>query len=153
MKTRFLLLFCILSSVFLVLNTSIVNAVSRTIRIEAGEKKTESVYLNVNSVISGKLNAIGDSNSEIDFYITGPDGKTVLSKERITVKNFRLTAAKEGTYTLHFDNSFSTERKTVTYNYDVRHYIFGMPQEDFLVLLVMIIATIGIVLFAAISRP
>jgi hypothetical protein len=139
--------------VFLVLNTSIVNAVSRTIRIEAGEKKTESVYLNANSVISGKLNVIGDSNSEIDFYITGPDGKTVLSKERITVKNFRLTAAKEGTYTLHFDNSFSTERKTVTYNYDVRHYIFGMPQEDFLVLLVMIIATIGIVLFVAISRP
>jgi hypothetical protein len=66
---------------FLVLNTSIVDAVSRTTRIEAGEKKTESVYLNVNSVISGKLNVIGDSNNEIDFYITGPDGKTCYLKK------------------------------------------------------------------------
>jgi hypothetical protein len=153
MKVRFLFLSCILLSVLFVLSTSIVDAVSQTVRIEAGQKKTKSIYLRVDSVVKGKLSVIGDSNSQIDFYITGPSEEIVVPKERVSVKDFRFTATKEGTYTLHFDNSFSTKRKTVTYNYDVRRYIFGMPQEDFLVILVMIIAAVGIILFVAISRP
>jgi len=139
--------------VFFVLGISVVDAVSQTVHIEAGEKKTESIYLREDSVVAGKLSVIGDSNSQIDFYITGPNEEIIVPKERVSVKDFRFTATKEGTYTLNFDNSFSPERKTVTYNYDVRRYIFGMPQEDFLVLLVMIIAAVGVILFVAISRP
>jgi hypothetical protein len=153
MKLRFLLILYIILGMFLVLNAYIANAVSRTIHVEAGKKETESIHLTVDSVVSGKLSVIGESENEIDFYVSDPDGKIILPKERVSVKNFRFKAAKDGTYVLHFDNTFSAESKTVTYNYDYRRYIFGMPQEDFLVFLIMIVATIGLILFVAVSRP
>ncbi len=102
--------------------------------------------------VSGKISVVGGSN-KIDFSITDPSGEAIVPTERVSVKDFRFTASKEGTYTLHFDNSFSTDRKTVTFNYDVRHYIFGIPQEDFLLFLIMIVAVVGLVLFVRLSRP
>jgi hypothetical protein len=152
MKVRFLLSFSLLFSMFM-LSINAVSAVSRTIYVDAEQEKVESISLKVNDEVSGKISVIGDSDNAIDFYITGPDGEAVVPKERVSVKAFRFTASKEGTYKLHFDNSFSTDRKTVTFNYDVRHYIFGIPQEDFLVFMVMIVALIGLVLFVAMSRP
>ncbi|MFQ6074283.1 MAG: emp24/gp25L/p24 family protein, partial [Candidatus Bathyarchaeia archaeon] len=87
------------------------------------------------------------------FYVTDPDGNVIVQHEKVSVQDFGFTASKEGTYKLHFDNTFSAETKTVTFNYDVRHFIFGIPQEDFLVFMVMIVAMIGLVLFVALSRP
>lgn len=153
MKLRFLIVLYISLGLFLVLDSYIANAVSRTIHVEAGRKETESIHLKVDTVVSGKLSVIGESENEIDFYVSDPDGKIILPKERVSVKNFRFKAAKDGAYVLHFDNTFSAESKAVTYNYDYRRYIFGMPQENFLVFLVMIVATIGLVLFVAVLRP
>ncbi len=152
MRVRFLLLLCLLFGIFM-LNINAVNAVSRTIYVDAEQEKVESISLKVDDEVSGRISVIGGSNNDINFNITDPDGEAVVPKERVIVKDFRFTASKEGTYRLHFDNSFSTDRKTVTFNYDVRHYIFGIPQEDFLVFVIMIVAVIGLVLFVALSRP
>ncbi len=152
MRVRFLLLLCLLFGIFM-LNINAVNAVSQTIYVDAEQEKVESISLKVDDEVSGRISVIGGSNNDINFNITDPDGEAVVPKERVIVKDFRFTASKEGTYRLHFDNSFSTDRKTVTFNYDVRHYIFGIPQEDFLVFVVMIVAVIGLVLFVALSRP
>jgi protein ERP2 len=135
------------------LGINAVSAVSRTIYVDAGQNEVESISLKVNDEVSGRISVIGGSNDDIDFYITDPDGEAIMQKERVSVKDFRFTASKEGTYKLHFDNSFSTDRKTVTFNYDVRHFIFGIPQEDFLVFMIMIVALIGLILFVAMSRP
>jgi len=145
-------MFCLLLGV-LILGINAVSAVSRTIYVDAEQEKVESISLKVDDEVSGRISVVGGSNNDIDFNITDPNGEAVVPKERVSVKDFRFTASKEGTYKLHFDNSFSTERKTVTFNYDVRHYIFGIPQEDFLVFLVMIVAVIGLLLFVALSRP
>ncbi|MFQ6086813.1 MAG: emp24/gp25L/p24 family protein [Candidatus Bathyarchaeia archaeon] len=152
MRVQFLLVFCFLLGVF-TLSINVVGAVSRTIYVDGEQEKIEGISLRVDDEVSGSISVIGGSNNDIDFYITDPDGEAVVPKERVGVKDFRFTASKEGTYELHFDNSFSTDRKTVTFNYDVRHFIFGIPQEDFLVFLVMIVAMIGLVLFVALSRP
>ncbi len=152
MKVHFLLVFCLLFGIF-VLSINAVSAVSRTISVDAGKEEVENIDLKVDAEVSGRISVIGGSNNDIDFCITDPDGEAVVQKERVYVKDFRFTASKEGTYKLHFDNSFSTEAKTVTFNYDVRYYIFGIPQEDFLVFVVMIVAVIGLVLFVRLSRP
>lgn len=152
MRCRFLPAYCFLLSVFM-LGINAVSAVSRTIYVDAGQNEVESISLKVNDEVSGRISVIGGSNDDIDFYITDPDGEAIMQKERVSVKDFRFTASKEGTYKLHFDNSFSTDRKTVTFNYDVRHFIFGIPQEDFLVFMIMIVALIGLILFVAMSRP
>jgi hypothetical protein len=152
MRINSLLLFCLLLGPFM-LGINAVSAVSRTIYVDPGQKEVEGVDLKVNDRVSGRISVIGESDNNIDFYITDPNEEVILQKERVSVKDFRFTASKEGTYTLHFDNSFSADRKTVTFNYDIRHYIFGIPQEDFLVFLIMIVAVIGLVLFVAMSRP
>ncbi len=151
MRVSFLLAFCILLGIFM-LSINAVSAVSRTISVDAGEEKVESVSLKLDDEVSGRVSVVGGSNNDIDFYITDPNGDAVVPKERISVKDFSFSASKEGTYKLQFDNSFSTDPKTVTFNYDVRHYIFGIPQEGFLVFVVMIVAVIGLVLFVALSR-
>jgi len=152
MKVRFLFMCCFILAMFM-LSINQVSAVSRTIYVDAGKEKVESIRLKVQDEVSGRISVISDSSEGINFYVTDPDGKIVVQHENATVKDFRFTASKEGTYKLHFDNSFSTDRKTVTFNYDVRHYIFGIPQEDFLVFVVMIVALIGLILFVAMSRP
>ncbi len=151
MKVRFLLVFCLFLSIFM-LSINAVGAVSRTISVDAGQEKVEDISLKVDDEVSGKISVVGGSN-KIDFSITDPSGEAIVPTERVSVKDFRFTASKEGTYTLHFDNSFSTDHKTVTFNYDVRHYIFGIPQEDFLLFLIMIVAVVGLVLFVRLSRP
>ena len=152
MRVHLLLVFCFLFGISM-LSINVVNAVSQTISVEAGQEEVKSISLKIEDEVSGRISVIGESSDDIDFYITDPNGEAVVPKERVSVKDFRFTALKEGTYELHFDNSFSTEAKTVTFNYDVRHFIFGIPQEDFLVFLVMIVAMIGLVLFVAMSRP
>lgn len=152
MRVHFLFAFCLILGVFII-SINAVSAVSRTIYVDAEQEKVESISLKVDDEVSGRISVIGDSNNDIDFYITDPNGEAVVPKERVSVKDFRFTASKEGTYRIHFDNSFSTERKTVSFNYDVRHYIFGIPQEDFLVFVVMIVAVIGLLVFVALSRP
>lgn len=152
MKVHLLLLFYLLLSIS-ILSITAVEAVSRTISVDAGKEEVETFSLKVEDEVKGRISVIGGASNDIDFYITDPNGEAVVPKETVSVQDFRFTASREGIHKLHFDNSFSTERKTVTFNYDVRHYILGIPQEDFLVFVIMIVAVIGLILFAAMSRP
>jgi hypothetical protein len=151
MKTRLLLSFFFF--VILVLNVNMVLAVSRTIHLDAGEEKAEEVYLKVEDEVSGRISVVGDSNDGINFYVEDPNGNVIVLYENASIEDFRFKASKEGIHKLRFDNTFSTSPKTVTFNYEVRRFIFGIPQEDFLVLVVMITALIGILLFVTLSRP
>lgn len=135
------------------LNTSAVSAVSQTISVDAGKEEVKNIDLKANAEVSGRISVVGDSSNDINFSVTDPDGNAVVQPQKVSVKDFRFTAPKEGTYKLHFDNTFSTEDKTISFNYDVRYYILGIPQEHFLVFVVMIVAMIGLALFVALSRP
>ena len=152
MRRHTIFLFCLLFGVSM-LTINMTHAVSRTVSVAPGEEEVENIGLKVADEVSGKISVVGDSSDDINFFITDPDGKVVVSFNRVSLTSFRFKASKEGIYTLHFDNTFSAEPKTVTFNYDVRHYIFGIPQEDFLVFIVMIVAVAGLILFVALSHP
>ena len=49
----------------------------------------------------------------------------------------------KGGVELHFDNSNSSDSKLVTLNYEIEHYIFGIPQMIFL-LIVIALLLVGI---------
>jgi len=76
----------------------------------------------------------------------------VLPTMSVTVSNFRFSASEKGTYRFVFDNSLSLVDKTVSFNYDVRHYWFGMPQEFVLMLIVVFVGVLGLVIYAMMSR-
>lgn len=152
MRASFLLPSCFLF-VVLMLNISCVNAFSQTFSVDAGQQEVRNVDLKVDDEVFGRISVIGGSSSDIDFYVTEPDGNVIVKHEKVSVKDFSFTVSKEGTHKLFFDNTFSTGAKTISFNYDVRHFIFGIPQEGFLVFVVVIVGVIGLALFTVLSRP
>jgi len=99
--------------------------------------------------ISGSLSVVSDDESGINFYINGPDNKTILKYNNVKQRSFSFTANATGDYELHFDNSVSAfYSKTVSLNYNITRYIFGMPQEQFLFLVIAAVAVIGIIAYA-----
>jgi hypothetical protein len=84
--------------------------------------------------------------------VYGPGGNTVLPATTVFSSNFNFKAVKEGTYSFVFDNSLSTGDKTVSLNYDVRHYWFGMPQEFVLMLIVVFLGVLALVIYAMASK-
>ena len=58
----------------------------------------------------------------------------------------------DGECTLNFTNTDQTEHKLVTLNYDITHYIFGMPQMLFMVILIAVVSVAGVAVFIGLSR-
>jgi len=99
--------------------------------------------------VSGFFSVVSDDESGINFYVNDPQGKTVLRHDNAGQRSFSFTAQATGDYKLHFGNSVSSiYSKTVALNYNVTHYIMGMPQEQFLFLVIAAVALIGILAYA-----
>ena len=99
--------------------------------------------------VSGSFSTVSDDETGVNFYVTDPYNITILRYDNVLQRSFSFIAEADGDYQLHFDNSLSaTNRKTVSLNYDVVHYIMGMPQEQFLFIVIAAIALIGIMLYA-----
>ena len=92
---------------------------------------------------------MSDDDTGINFYVNDPQNKTILRQDNVKQKSFSFIAETIGNYQLHFDNSVSSAySKTVALNYNTTHYIMGMPQEQFLFLVVAAVALIGILAYA-----
>ena len=129
-----------------------VDAVAQTFKVSAGEEVVKTVDLHEGGVVSGRVNVVGGQSNEIKFYITDPDGTIIVWFENAGATNFGFTASKTGTYSLHFDNTLSEWDKTVSLNYEVRYYIFGMPQELFYAFVVVLIGVVGVMVYVALAR-
>jgi hypothetical protein len=63
-------------------------------------------------------------------------------------KKFSFTAELTGDYQLQFDNSVSSVyTKTIALNYDITHYIMGLPQEQFLLVVIAAVALLGLIIY------
>ena len=143
---RLLTVLCILLAVFL--GCGFADAYSRTIELQGGESKAETVNLNDEDVVSGRIIVVGNP---INFSVSDPDDRIILNYTNIAQEDFQFTATKTGTYSFHFENLFSEEIKFVTLNYNVQHYIFGFPQEFIILFVIVGLALGAIVVFVAMS--
>lgn len=116
------------------------------------EPQTEHVItlaLKETDGVSGSFSVVSDDETGINFFILSPLNQTILRYSNVGPKSFSFTAEATGDYELHFDNSVSSSSaKTVALNYNVTHYTMGMPQEQFLLLVVFAVALIGIIIYA-----
>ena len=136
------------------------------ISLVAGNAKAETKQFTVNpeSEVTIPLNlqeddrvaigftVVGQSVNALNFSITDPNGNTVIHYNKVGQKSLSLHATTPGIYILHFDNSDSPEEKMVTLNYDVQHYIFGIPQTLFYVLVIAVISVIGVAFFVLLGK-
>ena len=117
--------------------------------IQPLEERTITLSLRLDDGVSGSFSTVSDDGTGVNFRVTDPYNNTILHYEDALQKSFSFTAEAEGDFQLHFDNSLSAAyRKTVSLNYDVTHYILGLPQEQFLMIVVVAVAVIGLMLYA-----
>ena len=128
-------------------------ATAETFALPAGQTTVRTVDLNVDDDVSGRISVVSsDESNQITFMVYGPGGSMVVPLTIVAVSDFDFKAAEKGTYNFVFDNSLSTGDKTVSINYDVRHYWFGMPQEFVLMLIIVFIGVLGLVIYAMASK-
>lgn len=129
-----------------------VTATAETISVPAGQTIFRNVDLNVEDEVSGRITVVGGESHDINFTVIGPNNQIVLPTQKITVSNFKFSASEKGTHRFIFDNSLSPIDKTVSFNYDVKHYWFGMPQEFFLMLIVVFVGVLALIVYAMMSK-
>jgi len=113
------------------------------------EERTVTLSLRLDDGVSGSFSTVSDDGTGVNFHVTDPYNNTILHYEDVLQRSFSFTAEAEGDFQLHFDNSLSAAyRKTVSLNYDVTHYILGLPQEQFLMIVIVAVAVIGLMLYA-----
>jgi len=106
--------------------------------------KTLTFNLSEGDIFSGSLAISGGANNDINFWITDPQGNTILNLGRISQgTSFEFTAKNSGAYTLHFDNSFSIfSAKQVSLSYDIKHSFIN----NFILLIILGIISICVII-------
>ncbi len=126
----FLLILC-LSVVFV----GTVNATTESLNIEAGKDYVCKIGLVSEDKIHLTFVTIGQTSC---FSIVFPNS-TVLNLGETDQYSTSFTSDTTGTCELHFCNTNSSESSLVSLNYDVEHYILGIPEMIFLLLAIAVL--------------
>ena len=118
--------------------TGVAQAKTESINVEPGKELTRTIDLAAGDLISITFTVLGPDPSALHFFMVLPNGTTSDYGEisRYSIDFFTDT---KGVCQLHFDNSNSTNAQLVTLNYDVEHFIFGIPQMLFLLLAIAVL--------------
>jgi hypothetical protein len=130
-----------------------VSATTMSFTVPAGEELTKPISLVVDDRVSIEFKVVGQTKNELDFYITDPQGNVKVEYGQVGTVKYCFTCDTAGEYTLHFSNTDQTEDKLVTLNYEVEHYIFGMPQMLFLTILIVLVCVGAVAAFVMMGKP
>jgi hypothetical protein len=93
----------------------------QTFTVPPLSEKTVNVNLNQGDSVKGTVSVSGVTGTGVDFMVSDPNGKELLSYNYTSYTSFSFSASITGTYILSFDNSFCScaGGKNVTLNYSV----------------------------------
>ena len=120
--------------------------------VDGGEEVTKNIGLAVEDHILIKFTVVGISDKTLYFYMSYPNG-TVNEFGNVGSFHYSFVCDVEGEYVLHFSNLNSTETKHVTLDYEVQHYIFGIPQMLFLTIIIVVICVAAVAAFILMGKP
>lgn len=110
---------------FLVLLSSLTAFVhaSQTFTVPPISQQTVKVNLSQGDFVDGTFSVSGGTGTGVDFMVSDPNGKELLSYNYTSFTNFSFSASITGTYLLSFDNSFCScyGGKTVILDYSVNN--------------------------------
>jgi len=119
-------------------------ATSTSFTVLGGEEATRVLKLAVEDRVLISFTVVGGDNA-IRFCLVFPNG-TVRDFGDLGYFHYTFVCDFEGDCVLRFSNVGSSVDKLVTLNYEVEHYIFGVPQMLFLAI---VIATVCVVMVAS----
>ena len=120
--------------------------------VKVGEEVTHPINLTVEDRVLIQYKVLGLNVSALQFSISFPNA-TVKDFDGSGDFSYSFICDVEGEHTLNFVNTDQHEDMRVTLNYEVQHYIFGIPQLVFATILVALICVFGVVVaFALMGR-
>lgn len=131
--------FLVIFIVFILATTlpGIAQAVTESLNVDAGEDLLKKIELESEDRIRITLTVLGQESHSLKFWITFPNS-TIKDYGETTKSTINFNSDVKGICELHFDNTNSSDPKLVTLNYEIEHYIFGMPQIPFLLIVVTV---------------
>jgi hypothetical protein len=132
--------------VFLVI-VKFAEATTTSFTVKAGQEEKKIIHLAVDDRVLIKFTVIGS----LHFYMTYPNG-TVRDFGEKGDFSYSFVCDLEGEYVLHFSNEGSSEDKLVTLDYEVQHYIFGIPQMLFLTLIIAVVCVAAVAAFILMGK-
>lgn len=125
-----------------------VAATNASFKVEPQQEHMITLSLQETDGVSGSFSVVSDDSSGINFFVIDPQNRTILGYLNTGQKKFSFTAELTGDYQLQFDNSVSSVyTKTIALNYDITHYIMGLPQEQFLLVVIAAVALLGLIIY------
>jgi len=129
-----------------------VKAAVESFTVRAGQEETKLLGLAVEDRVVIRFTVVGRTASVLDFYITDPHGNVMETFGNTGNVDYAFVCSQEGEYKLVFSNIASAEDKLVSLDYEVEHYIFGMPQMLFLTFIVVGTCAAAVAVFVLLSK-
>ncbi len=98
-----------------------------------------------------QFSVLGQTRNSLHFSIAFPNG-TLLDYGEIGDFHLSFVSNSDGQCLLNFTNEDVGDSKLVTLDYEIDHYMFGMPQMLFMTLVVAVICVGGVAVFIMLSR-
>ena len=124
---------------------------SFTVRV--GEEVTKTLNLAVEDHVSIRLTTVSQENNGIlNFKLIYPNGTVKANYGNVGNVDYAFVCDVEGEYFLHFANVGSSEDVLVSLDYEVEHYILGMPQTLFLTMVIVAVCVLAVVVFVLMGK-
>jgi hypothetical protein len=125
-----------------------------TLTVHAGEEVTKPIHLVVEDRALIKFTVTGgESGNTLDFSISYPNGTMKMIQDNVGIVNYGFVCDEEGDYILHFSNTRWSEDKLVSLDYEVQHYILGIPQMLFLTIIIAVVCVAAVAVFVLMGKP
>jgi hypothetical protein len=149
-KTR--LIYALVVATLIVIFTTPVRATTMSFTVPAGQDVTRMLTLVVDDRVTIKFTVTGQTTSVLDFYIVDTNGSVTESYRQTGNANINFVCSDAGNYTMHFSNTDPNEDKLVSLDYEIQHYIFGMPEMLFMTIVIAALCLLMAAAFIAMGR-
>ena len=122
----------------------IVHATTESLNIEAGKEIVCKIDVAAEDRVQLTFVTTGQASSNLSFSIMFPNS-TLSSLGVLDQYSTKFTSHVKGTCELHFDNTNSSESAFVALNYNLEHYILGIPE------MIFVLAAIAVLLMVIVS--
>ena len=126
------------------------DATTMSVTVPPGEEVNRKIDLELDDRVKIQFTVVGTKSNLISFSLVYPNA-TEISFGKIGVLSHTFVCDDKGEYTMIFVNNDTTDRKLVTLNYEIEHYLFGMPQTLFLVLIIVVLCIAMVAAYVLVS--
>jgi hypothetical protein len=133
-KTCFLLLILCL----LVGAIGVVSATTQGLNVEAGKEFVYKINVAQKDVVHLSFVATGQADGNLSFSMAFPNS-TVIDFGEHDQYSTSFTSDDAGKIELQFDNTNSSEVAFVALNYNIEHFIFGLPEMIFVLIAIAVL--------------